>query len=81
MHKIMSARMWIRDTANTQITDWVTSHCVQDGCESINTELELYSKQQKFRAEISADFTQVVHVRAMIIGLTSDSIMTAARSS
>jgi hypothetical protein len=46
-----------------------------------NTELELNSKQQKFRAEIPADFTQVVHVRAMIIGLTSDSIMTAARSS
>jgi len=46
-----------------------------------NTELELYSKQQKFRAEISADFTQVVHIRAMIIDLTSDSIITAARSS
>jgi hypothetical protein len=45
------------------------------------TELELYSKQQKFRAEISADFTQVVHIRAMIIDLTSDSIITAARSS
>lgn len=27
MLKLMSARMWIRDTAKTQITDWVTSHC------------------------------------------------------